>query len=170
MLRSFIQMVINERLNSTEIDERTLEALTAYVNDSRTITSDQRIIASDFVKNQVIVPSRKLERIESDDPEWFVGDVINLNLKSFTMASVTNNEKTGHIGWKSKDQAITCIQNATKGWIVDYSLIKTQFSAIDEREVIVTGRYRVIEKKMITEPFTNPNDGYKVPLYVLVEV
>ena len=53
---------------------------------------------------------------------------------------------------------------------LDYGLIgQHQFDATTEREVLVTGRYRIIERAQIVEPGTYSEYGYRIPLIRLEE-
>jgi hypothetical protein len=165
-LRDLVRLIIESEVVSTM--DTPVEALAAYVSDSRTITHQQRDQVARFVASHRLNRIR-LERIESEDPDWEVEFVVRWGPKSFTQARVSEGERTGHVGWKSSDRALCCIEGAVRGWAVDYDLFRTQFNARAEREVIVSGSYRVVEKRKVTEPFTNPDYGYRIPMYVLVE-
>lgn len=131
---------------------------------------ERQLLAQATTTSRVGPNVRRLERINVSVPNWYVGDVVDLFLSSFSTALFSRGESAGHISWKSSDGAIVAIENPTRGLTVDYGKVNQRFfSASGERETIVTGAYRVTAKELIVEPHTYPEYGYRVPLYTLAE-
>jgi len=167
ILREFVRYQLNE--NDSNNDEF-IRLLNKYVQDSDTLNSAEKRSLAVYVESSKLDGQHRLERIDRSDPDYQVGDLVNFIVKSFTLLKVSEGQKAGHIAWKSSDEAITVIQSASRGMKIDYNLIKVWFDSDSEKEVLVTGNYRVMEKLMITEPGTAPQYDYKVPMYVLKEV
>lgn len=170
VLRELIRNILIESSATLEYPSEFVDAINKYVSDSRVTSYAQKKIIIDWVDNSSLPRGLVLQRVSSSDPEYEVGDTVNFPLASFTTADLTTGKSAGHIAWKSSDKCLMMIENPVKGWKVDYNIIKVFFDASSEKEVIVTGNYMVIEKRMITEPGTLPQYGYKIPLYVLQEL
>lgn len=112
-----------------------------------------------------------LERIEREDPKWREGDVVELDVTSFSSVRFSESKSAGHITWKSRDKAIITVERPRRGLTIDYDTIgNVGFNAAAERETLLAGPYRVVAVERIVEPFTAPQYGYRVPLYTLREI
>jgi len=154
-------------LTETTLDIKTLNS---FVQDARTLDPIKKFNLAKFVERQMLDRPTRIERIVLIDPDWNVGDNVKFTLASFTKVQVSQGKKAGAIAWKSSDEALIVIDRATRGYAIDYDLITLMFSASEEKEVLVTGQYRCIDKKMIVEPGTEPQYEYKVPCYFLTEI
>lgn len=173
VLRQFIRNFLNESEASVAYPNGFVEAANDYVRDSRGFGQDPRkkSILMNWVKSSILPPGLVLQRISSVDPKYEVGDRMSfLPLASFTTVDVASGKSAGQISWKSSDACIMQIENPIRGWKVDYNIIKVLFDASSEKEVIVSGDYVVVERRIIPEPGTLPQYGYEIPMYILREV
>lgn len=165
----------NQQTNRAPTEEE-VEAIVKYVRDSRVARTDPKTIkaVANYVKECRLPSNLVLERVSSEIP--IEGDVLSFNPGSFTKVSLSSGKSAGHIAWKSYDKCIFRLVNPTRGWEVDYGMLREvapqalMFDASAEQEVIVAGNYRIVSKEMIVEPGTNPNYGYRIPLFVLQEM
>ena len=164
---SELRRMIRESLSEINT-QREVELLNMYVRDSRQMSFTDKKELAELVKSSSLSGLR-LERIQGESLDWKEGDAVTIMLSSFTKVPVSLGKKAGHIAWKSYDKALVLIEHATRGLEINYDLIKVMFDASDEKEVLVSGTYRVAEIRKITEPGTPPQYGYIVPQYVLVE-
>lgn len=147
-----------------------LEAINAYVRDSRTVDPASRKLIRDWVRGKSLSSPMTLERVSSSIPAERVGDTMSFPLASFTRVPISRGMNAGHIGWKYSDRCIIAIPGATRGWEVDYDVINVSFDASSEQEVLVSGDYKVERIDQVTEPGTAPQYGYKIPYYILSEI
>lgn len=127
-------------------------------------SAQAREIMSDLASHSV-TKAPALFRVHHDDPDYTNGQIIDLPALSFTSNNPHDNKYSGASEWRSKHKSIFHIPNPKKGFDIPY--IKSYgFSAGDEKETVVSGRYRIIKKDMVPEPHTNSNH-YKVPQYTL---
>lgn len=178
-IRSEVSRIIlkeNQETGNRPPTEEEVEAIVKYVRDSRVARTDPKTVATiaSYVKECTLPPSLILERVSSEVPTE--GDILGFNPGSFTKVSLSSGESAGHIAWKSYDKCIFRLVNPTRGWVVDYGMLRKRapqalmFDASAEQEVIVAGNYRIVSKETIVEPGTNPNYGYRIPLFVLQEM
>lgn len=173
ILREFIQNFLIESEEPLEYSQEFIEAVNDYVRDSRVSVKNikKTNILMNWVKSSMLPPGLTLQRVSSTDPKYNVGDRVSfLPLASFTTVDLSSGKSAGNIAWKSYDACIIQIENPLRGWKVDYNIVNVLFDASSEKEVIVSGEYVVVEKRMIPEPGTLPQYGYEIPLYILREV
>lgn len=177
-IRSEVSRILlkeNQETHNRPPTEEEIEAIVKYVRDSRVARTDPKTVATvaNYVKECTLPSSLILERVSSEVPAE--GDILSFNPGSFTKVSLSSGKSAGHIAWKSYDKCIFRLVNPTRGWEVDYTMLREvapqalMFDASAEQEVIVAGNYRIVSKEMIVEPDTNPNYGYRIPLFVLQE-
>ena len=133
-------------------------------------TSEERNVVATRTRSSTTLRTQ-LQRIESNDPKYEVGQVVEYkDGASFTAHDILAGEGAGDIGWKSNDGAVIRILNPKHGLDIDYTKTKgIRFGASNEKETILASKYRVVNRTMMTEPNTNPEYGYKIPVYTLEE-
>ena len=149
------------------------EVLTKYVSNPTLGTTELSFLRNEIIKSHVAPGIKFLERIQSDFPDWTVGETIKFSVASFSAAEFTKGERAGAIGWKSTDKCVVRVENPKRGLTVSYAgrgLIDMQFDAGAERETLLTGNYVVSDIKDIVEPGTIPEYGYKIKVFVIREV
>ena len=164
-----LRQLIREELEGEVPDPEFVELLNRYIGDSRTMSSSDRKRLAEKISGMRLNPGLVLERVSSSIPGE-VGDTIGFDVVSFTTVSISSGKNAGQIVWKSVDKCLMRIENPTRGYEVDYNLVKQLFDAPNEKEVILTGNYRIVSREMVTEPGTKPQYGYTVPMFFLEEI
>lgn len=146
--------------------------LSAYVTNPGSLSGeDSRKLSG--IAERSLTKAEALIRISREDPKYEVGGTVSFGKPtsmSRAVSAVLEGDSIGHIGWSTSDRALVRIKSPVHGLDVDYSKVDTPFSAAGEKETIVAGKYLVESVSRVTEPGTDKQYGYTVPMYTLVEV
>lgn len=168
-IKEFIKMGKFKKLfESIDIDIK--ELIRKWIINSRVLKKIELDILNDFVKKQHLSNSYKfIERINNEILDLKKGDIKELKLKSFTSIELSKGNSIGDIQWKSNDNSIISIVKPKRGYEIDYNVLGNfQFNAANEKEIIISGRYKVVDIEIINEPFTSGD--YKINKYILQEI
>jgi len=131
------------------------------LGDTRDKSGDMKKLVS---KSKTNAPS--LTRAHSKDPEYSVGQVIDLPPKSFS-SNDPYQKGGGDSEWRPLvHKSLIHVPNPRRGFDIphrDYGI-----DVAGENETVLAGKYKVHHKDMVDEPHTNGQR--KVPRYHLTEI
>lgn len=145
--------------------------ITKWVQEPNKITIDERKKLALLAMKTSLEGGSRLMRVARSDPKWHKGAIINFDVATSFSEKDLSKEHAGVIAWKSSDESLIVIESPRRGLRIDYNLpgISKNFISINEMEVLIGGTYHVTQKEKWTEPFTNPNYDYNIPVYILKE-
>ncbi len=146
---------------STQIENMMQKWVT---NNEQLSIHEKMMMADEIIENGMVSKYSILERVSSEDREYWKGDIISFTLPtSFTRIELSKGKAAGQISVGYTTRSIFRIEGKAIGCDVEPRMLSGVAAsfAMDEKETIIVGAYRVTNVEKI-EVF-----GYVLPMYTL---